>query len=158
MDRNSVTGLALIGLIMIVWLQFMTPEKKLVKPITAVKTEKVERQVQAVQAPLPENLGVFASAAGGKEQLLKVDNDVFRATLSTKGASLKSLVLKEHLDSNHKPFNLVSNDKNGALSLLFLTRKEKKLIRGTFISAASLWIPFIPSPARRAMQCAITLM
>jgi len=27
MDRNSVTGLALIALIMIVWLQFMSPEK-----------------------------------------------------------------------------------------------------------------------------------
>jgi YidC/Oxa1 family membrane protein insertase len=139
MDRNSVTGLALIGLIMIVWLQFMTPEKKLVKPVAAVKTEKVERQVQAAQAPLPENLGVFASAAGGKEQLLKVDNDVFSATLSTKGATLKSLVLKQHLDSNHKPFNLVSNDKNGALSLLFLTREGKKIdTRDLYFSSVTL--------------------
>ncbi len=139
MDRNSVTGLALIGLIMIVWLQFMTPEKKLVKPVAAVKTEKVERKVEAAQAPLPENLGVFASAAGGKEQLLKVDNDVFSATLSTKGATLKSLVLKQHLDSSHKPFNLVSNDKNGALSLLFLTREGKKIdTRDLYFSSVTL--------------------
>ena len=130
MDRNSVTGLALIGLIMIVWLQFMSPEKKLVKPATAVKTEKVERQVQAAQlvhAPVAEDYGVFAPAAGGKEQLLKVENDMFRATLSTKGATLKSLVLKQHLDSNHKAFDLISNDKNGALSLLFLTKEGKKI-------------------------------
>ena len=139
MDRNSITGLALIGLIMIVWLQFMSPEKKLVKPVAAVKTEKVERQVQAVQAPAPENFGVFASASGGKEQLLKVDNDVFRATLSSKGATLKSLVLKQHLDSNHKPFNLVSNDKNGALSLLFLTREGKKIdTRDLYFSSVTL--------------------
>ena len=139
MDRNSVTGLALIGLIMIVWLQFMSPDKKLVKPITAVKTEKVERQVQAVQAPAPENFGVFASAAAGKEQLVKVGNDVFTATLSTKGATLKSLVLKQHLDSNHKPFNLVSNDKNGALSLLFLTREGKKIdTRDLYFSSVTL--------------------
>jgi len=130
MDRNSVTGLALIGLIMIVWLQFMSPEKKLVKPITAVKTEKVERQApatQAIAAPVAENYGVFAEAAGGKEQLLKVENDLFRATLSSKGATLKSLVLKKHLDNNHKPFDLVSNGKNGALSLLFLTKEGKKI-------------------------------
>ena len=130
MDRNSVTGLALIGLIMIVWLQFMSPDKKLVKPITAVKTEKVERQAVEVHpsvAPVAENFGVFAPASGGKEQLLKVENDLFRATLSTKGATLKSLVLKQHLDSNHKAFYLVSNEKNGALSLLFLTKEGKKI-------------------------------
>ena len=130
MDRNSVTGLALIGLIMIVWLQFMSPEKKLVKPTTAVKTEKVEPQAtatQAIAAPVAENYGVFAEAAGGKEQLLKVENDLFRATLSSKGATLKSLVLKKHLDNNHKPFDLVSNGKNGALSLLFLTKEGKKI-------------------------------
>ncbi len=32
MDRNSVTGLALIALIMIVWLQFMSPDKKTCYP------------------------------------------------------------------------------------------------------------------------------
>ncbi|MEI7787491.1 MAG: membrane protein insertase YidC [Chlorobiaceae bacterium] len=130
MDRNSVTGLALIGLIMIVWLQFMSPDKKLVKPITAVKTEKVELQAQAVQAslvPVAENFGTFASSASGKEQLLKVENDLFCATLSTKGATLKSFVLKKHLDSNHKMFDLISKDKNGALSLLFLTKEGKKI-------------------------------
>ncbi len=130
MDRNSVTGLALIGLIMIVWLQFMSPDKKLVKPITAVKTEKVELQAQAVQAslvPVAENFGAFASSASGKEQLLKVENDLFCATLSTKGATLKSFVLKKHLDSNHKMFDLISKDKNGALSLLFLTKEGKKI-------------------------------
>jgi YidC/Oxa1 family membrane protein insertase len=130
MDRNSVTGLALIGLIMIVWLQFMSPEKKLAKPITAVKTEKVERQLpeaQALAVPAAENFGVFAQATGGKEQLVRVENDLFRATLSSKGATLKSLVLKKHLDNNRKPFDLISNSKNGALSLLFLTKEGKKI-------------------------------
>ncbi|MEI8186457.1 MAG: membrane protein insertase YidC [Chlorobiaceae bacterium] len=142
MDRNSITGLALIGLIMIVWLQFMSPDKKQVKPVTAVKTEKVESQaqvVQAVQAPSTENFGAFASAAGGKEQLLKVENDLFRATLSTKGATLKSLMLKKHLDSNHKAFNLITNEKNGALSLLFLTREGKKIdTRDLYFSSVTL--------------------
>ncbi|MCX6179869.1 MAG: membrane protein insertase YidC [Chlorobiales bacterium] len=130
MDRNSVTGLALIGLIMIVWLQFMSPDKKLAKPITAIKTEKVERQLpeaQALAVPAAENFGVFAQATGGKEQLVRVENDLFSATLSSKGATLKSLVLKKHLDNNRKPFDLISNSKNGALSLLFLTKEGKKI-------------------------------
>ena len=130
MDRNSVTGLAIIAVIMMVWLQFMSPAKKPLPSETAVKTEQVQRQVpQNVATPLPvaENFGVFAPSAGGQEQLLKVDNALFRATLSSKGATLKSLVLKKHLDGNLHAFDLVSNAKNGALSLLFLTREGKRI-------------------------------
>jgi YidC/Oxa1 family membrane protein insertase len=131
MDRNSVTGLAIIAVIMMVWLQFMSPANKPLQPPTAAKTEQVEQQAQPTQPlssmPVSENYGVFASSAEGKEQLLKVENDLFRATLSSKGATLKSLVLKKHLDGNRKAFDIVSNQKNGALSLLFLTREGKKI-------------------------------
>jgi YidC/Oxa1 family membrane protein insertase len=132
MDRNSVTGLAIIAVIMMVWLQFMSPEKKPLLPPKAVQTGQVEQplaQMPSASAPVPvpDNFGVFAPSAGGKEQLLKVENDLFRATLSSKGATLKSLVLKKHLDGNSHSFDLVSNGKNGALSLLFLTREGKKI-------------------------------
>lgn len=131
MDRNSITGLAIIAVIMMVWLQFMSPANKPSLPAKAVSTEQVEQQAQPTlpspSAPIADNFGVFASSAEGKEQLLKVENDLFRATLSSKGATLKSLVLKKHLDGNRKAFDLVSNQKNGALSLLFLTREGKKI-------------------------------
>ncbi len=142
MDRNSVTGLAIIAVIMMVWLQFMSPAKKPLPSETAVKTEQVQRQVpQNVATPLPvaENFGVFAPSAGGQEQLLKVDNALFRATLSSKGATLKSLVLKKHLDGNLHAFDLVSNAKNGALSLLFLTREGKRIdTRDLYFTSMSL--------------------
>jgi len=56
-----------------------------------------------------------------------VENDLFRATISSKGATLTSLVLKKHLDGNLKPVQLVSNRADGALSLLFLTREGRKI-------------------------------
>ncbi len=130
MDRNSITGLAIIAVIMMVWLQFMSPDKKQMPPATAVKTEQVEPQVQqtsVVPVSATDTFGLFAASSGGVEKLLKVDNDLFRATLSSKGATLKSLVLKKHLDGNRQPFDLVSNGKNGALSLLFLTREGKRI-------------------------------
>jgi YidC/Oxa1 family membrane protein insertase len=130
MDRNSVTGLAIIAVIMMVWLQFMSPDKKPLLPEKAAKTEQAAQQVQplpAVSVPAADNFGLFAPSSGGKEQLLKVENDLFRATLSSKGATLKSLVLKKHLDGNRQAFDLVSNRANGALSLLFLTREGKKI-------------------------------
>jgi YidC/Oxa1 family membrane protein insertase len=142
MDKNSLTGLVLIGLIMIVWLQFMSPDKKLLKSPAATKTEQLDKSVQQSQpsvAPVAENFGVFAPATGGKEQLRKIDNDLFTATLSSKGATLKSLVLKKHLDGNRKRFDLVSNSKNGALSLLFLTREGKKIdTRDLYFSSVTL--------------------
>ncbi|MEI7747861.1 MAG: membrane protein insertase YidC [Chlorobiaceae bacterium] len=131
MDRNSITGLAIIAVIMMVWLQFMSPANKPLLPAKAVNTEQVEQQAQPNRplssAPVAENFGVFAPSSEGKEQFLTVENDLFRATLSSKGATLKSLVLKKHLDGDLKAFDLVSNKKNGALSLLFLTREGKKI-------------------------------
>ncbi len=127
MDRNSITGLAIIAVIMMVWLQFMSPDKKQVPPATVVKTEQVVPQPTVVPVSAADTFGLFAASSGGEEKVLKVDNDLFQATLSSKGATLKSLVLKKHLDGNRRPFDLVSNGKNGALSLLFLTREGKRI-------------------------------
>ncbi|MDP8306216.1 MAG: membrane protein insertase YidC [Candidatus Chlorobium antarcticum] len=130
MDRNSVTGLALIALIMIVWLQFMSPEKKPLIRESAKRVAPLE-QVAVPEAPAPisasDAYGAFASAANGKARQMVVENDLFRATISSKGATLTSLVLKKHLDGNLKPVQLVSNRADGALSLLFLTREGRKI-------------------------------
>ncbi|MEI6847668.1 MAG: membrane protein insertase YidC [Chlorobiaceae bacterium] len=130
MDRNSITGFLLIGLIMIVWLQFMSPEKKLLKSPVDPKIEQSVKQVEQPKAlllPAVDNFGAFAEAATGTERQLRVENDLFRATLSSKGATLKSLILKKHIDGNHKTFDLVTNSNAGSLSLLFLTREGKRI-------------------------------
>ncbi|NTW10747.1 MAG: membrane protein insertase YidC [Chlorobiaceae bacterium] len=93
------------------------------------------------QVPSPDaDFGAFAAAATGREQLTTVENDLFRATLSSKGATLKSLVLKKHLDGNRKPFNLVTNSGKGALSLLFQTKDDQKKIdtRDLYFSSLSV--------------------
>lgn len=138
MDRNSVTGLVLIGLIMIVWLQFMSPERKpQLEPAPPVAT-KVEELPAATPAPF-DAFGSFASAAEGRERLLTVENDLFTATLSSKGATLKSIVLKKHLDGTLEPFNLVGNEKEGALSMLFLTRDGRRIdTRNLYFRTATL--------------------
>ncbi len=143
MDRNSITGLAIIAAIMMVWLQFMSPENKPLQKTKVVKTEQAEQQIQASSVLLPspasDNFGVYNAAAAGKEQQFIIENDLFRATLSSKGATLKSLVLKKHLDGNRKAFDLVSNSKSGALSLLFLTREGKKIdTRDLYFSGVSV--------------------
>jgi YidC/Oxa1 family membrane protein insertase len=131
MDRNSVTGLALIALIMIVWLQFMSPAKKAAQEKQIPRTEKAERSVtgggQVVAVPSADAFGVYAGVSSGKEDIVTVDNDLFTVKLSSKGATLKSVVLKKHLDGKLQPFDLVGNRDKGALSLLFLSTDGKKI-------------------------------
>lgn len=133
MDRNSVIGFALIAAIMIVWLQFMKPEQKLELEKAAAPREAVQQTagngVPTASAAMTatETLGAFAQASTGTEQTITVENDLFKATLSSKGATLKSLVLKKHFDVNGKPFNLISSKEKGALSMLFLSNDGKRI-------------------------------
>jgi YidC/Oxa1 family membrane protein insertase len=136
MDRNSVIGFALIAAIMIVWLQFMKPEQKLGLEKATAPREAVQK-TPTDSLPVPsaamaaaakaDSLGSFAQASVGTEKTIAVNNDLFTATLSSKGATLKSLVLKKHLDGNRKPFNLVSASDKGALSMLFLSSDGKRI-------------------------------
>jgi YidC/Oxa1 family membrane protein insertase len=118
---------------MIVWLQFMKPEQKLELEKAAAPREAVQQPsangVPVASAPETsmESLGAFAQASTGTEQTIAVENDLFKATLSSKGATLKSLVLKKHFDVNGKPFNLISSKEKGALSMLFLSNDGKRI-------------------------------
>ncbi|MCG8341622.1 MAG: membrane protein insertase YidC [Chlorobiales bacterium] len=136
MDRNSVIGLVLIGLIMIVWMQFMAPERNPVQDMTAVDITAVEETVNgrnnvpasAMQdAGGTDNFGEFADVAKGEEKVITIDNELFTAVFSSRGATLKSMVLKEHLNSEREQFDLVKNSDSGALSLFFQTRDGKKI-------------------------------
>ena len=137
MDKNSVIGLVLIGLIMIVWMQFMAPERNPVQDMTADNVTAVEEirddgngsasVMQGNGSTDTDNFGEFAVAADGEEKLITIDNELFTAVFSSHGATLKSMVLKEHLDSDKEQFDLVKKVDSGALSLFFQTRDGKKI-------------------------------
>ena len=135
MDRNSVIGLVLIGLIMIVWMQFMAPERNPVQDMISEGGAAVE-EVQGESNGLPQvvqgngtsdDFGEFAAAVEGEEKLFTIDNELFTAVFSSHGATLKSMVLKEHLNAGREEFDLIKNTDNGALSLFFQTRDGKKI-------------------------------
>ncbi len=146
MDKNSVIGLVLIGLIMIVWMQFMAPERNPVQDMAQRDTTLVRQtdvSQQSAKEVLPdkpeERLGEFSSLSEGQEKLVTIDNDLFTAVFSSRGATLKSMVLKEHLNAKRELFDLIKNSDSGALSLFFLTRDGKKIdTRDLYFSVADL--------------------
>jgi len=103
MDRNSLIGLLLIGLIFIVWMQLLSPSKPKPKPLpkqtdtSAAATIDLDslKKLEAYQKA--NALGVFSPAAEGEEKLITVETDLFTAVLSSKGATLKSFVQKKYL-------------------------------------------------------------
>ncbi|UZJ41433.1 membrane protein insertase YidC [Prosthecochloris sp. SCSIO W1101] len=145
MDKNSVIGLVLIGLIMIVWMQFMAPERKAVQD-TAVNDVAVvdaagddgNGSSSVMQdSGSTDAFGEFAVAAEGEEKTITVHNELFTAVFSSRGATLKSMVLKDHLNSDREQFDLVKNADSGALSLFFQTRDGKKIdTRDLYFSAS----------------------
>ncbi|NTW49539.1 MAG: membrane protein insertase YidC, partial [Chlorobiales bacterium] len=140
MDRNSLIGLGLIAIIMIAWFQLMKPDPKQKAQQDKNRVEAVASSIEAA-APSPidsaavaqnkafAELGQFGQFAAGSEKDVKIETDLFTVVLSSKGATLKSFVLKKHLDFNYKPFDMVSA-KQGATSLLFVSREGKVINSG----------------------------
>jgi YidC/Oxa1 family membrane protein insertase len=132
MERNSIIGLVLIAFIMIVWFEFLSPKPqpkpKVTPPVVTLKDSTpatpVIRSDSAARVAAVSTLGKFSQAATGTEQFIDVETPLYKARLSTKGATIKSFQTKKYLDFNQKPAELISNPQ-GSLSLLFSTKDGK---------------------------------
>jgi YidC/Oxa1 family membrane protein insertase len=120
---------------MIVWMQFMAPERKTAQDMAVSDVAVVDeagndnnRSSSVTQDNgSTDAFGEFAAVAEGEETTITVDNELFTAVFSSRGATLKSMVLKGHLNSDRELFDLVKNTDSGALSLFFQTRDGKKI-------------------------------
>ncbi len=165
MDKNSVIGLVLIGLIMVVWMQMMAPERKpaLDAPQSelAVIDETPESSTTGAElqeAPLRDkNFGEFAAVAEGEEKNITVENELFTAVFSSRGATLRSMVLKKHLNVEKEPFELIKNSDSGALSLFFLTRDGKQIDTKELFFQPSLTEPKVVLSGKESSSLTYTL-
>lgn len=141
MDRQSMLGLFLIGLILIGFSILNAPSdeeiaqlKRQQDSIAQVENAAVIAAAQLKSAkalsktPVQElggdsilndsikqiriqnQLGDFASAASGKEELVTIENNVMKVTLSSLGGSVKTVELKKYKTSEGKPVQLFEGD------------------------------------------------
>lgn len=137
MNKNSVIGIILIIGIFVGWFIWMTPSKEEMErqrqyqdslyqvnrarfiedSIRFVEAQKQSEQ----QLAQPENIemsddalrdryGVFTSVATGEEQVFTVENDVLKMTMSSKGAYVKTVELKDYKTWDSLP--LIGFDEN----------------------------------------------
>src|SRR4051794_15517656 len=102
MDRNQVTGILLILLILTVYFQFFaptpTPPKKDTPAKTALAPKSTAPATLSADTPANDSLtqaknraayGNFATAASGEEKDIILENKDLKVTLSTKGGRVK---------------------------------------------------------------------
>lgn len=138
MDKNSILGLSIIGLIIIAYSIYTQPSveeinaaKQRRDSITMVETNAKEASILAeqksqvvitdstteisdsVKAELEkQKFGDFASASQGVEQILTLENNLVKVSLSSKGGKIKSVQLKDYKTWDGKPLYLMNNDSN----------------------------------------------
>ena len=137
MNKNSVIGIILIIGIFVGWFIWMTPSKEEIERQQHIQDsianvnrqrafeeqQRIMEEAEAAQAAvyqadnteitdsqLRDRYGVFTSVARGKEQVFTVENNVLKMTMSSKGAYVKTVELKDYKTWDSLP--LIGFDEN----------------------------------------------
>lgn len=142
MDKQTILGFILIGLVLIIWMSLQTPAPRQ-RPLTATDTlhtnqlpskesTKVEPAVPpSVETPSSapsDSMGKYFSGLSlGDEKVLIVKTDLYTAEVTTKGGLIREWELHKYRTWDQAPVQLVDFDRGGDFSLLF-TSSDGKLI------------------------------
>ncbi|HEY3250181.1 MAG TPA: membrane protein insertase YidC [Ignavibacteria bacterium] len=147
MDRNSIIGFVLIGVILVVWLYFQSKNSSVQQeqkqqtqqqlPDTSKKNIPKDTQKTVIQPKADtvqdntktlEKYGIlFSKFEKGEDKIIMIETDKYYAEFSTKGGSIIKYEVKGFKTWDGYPVQIIYLDKGGELNLLF-TSIEGKLI------------------------------
>ena len=138
MDRNSITGVILIVLIVIgynalfppvIEVETKTYEKK--KPNLILDDNLIKEESNNIISDTNKlsdfnqrTYGVFATSAKGKDEDIFIENDVLKLSISTKGGRIVSAILKDYQTTDSLPLNLVDRD-SSAFNITFFSEGNR---------------------------------
>ena len=125
MDRNNIIGIVLIFVLFIVWQQVTAPskeqieEQRRIQDSIALVQERADSMARIakdqaminnqpkvpeitnlpdsiVDLQLAQSHGIFAPSAKGEEKTITLQNELSKVSISSKGARITSIELKEH--------------------------------------------------------------
>lgn len=124
MDRNTLTGLVLIFIVIASSVFFLKPSQeeinreRLLQDSLALVRDGVQpaQQAQADVAPaLPDSIalsGPFGGAIVGEERIITLENELIKVNLSTKGGRVESVEIKNETTYDDKPVVLFQGPQN----------------------------------------------
>ena len=151
MDKNTIIGLLLIGLVffLFTWLNRPSPEQQEAQRRYNEYMDSLSRatQVQSVNLTTPvdnpaengdfsqmtdsvkseylvQNFGAFAQAAEGMEELVTLENDRVELKINTKGGRLYYARLKEYTTHDGRPLILFDGEES-SLNFTFITATNR---------------------------------
>ena len=139
MDKNTITGLVLIALLLIGFTFFSRPSKEQQEAWQRYNDSiaVVQRQEEAVKAKMAaalanekeeekiDSTSTFYQAHQGEETFIVIENELIKVTLTTQGGRVYSVVLKEYNDQEKQP--LVLFDKNEAMMNFYFYNKNEAI-------------------------------
>lgn len=136
MDRNQVTGLLLISVMLIAYLYFFSDEQPAESAENTVNTEQVDTSTtetasidtnedavltsdslsntpqndSLINLEVQKKWGVFASFIEGEGEMHTLENDFIKVVINSKGAKFNSVELKEHKTWEQNDLILLDNE------------------------------------------------
>jgi YidC/Oxa1 family membrane protein insertase len=125
MDKNSLTGVILIVLIVVGYNAMFPPVVETETPKeennTTVVLEEKEEVIEQNSTSLSldtafinethkRSFGVFAPSATGSEDAITIENEKLLLSISPKGGRIISAILKDYQSSDSLPLNLIDKD------------------------------------------------
>ena len=141
MNRNTLIGFVLIGLVLLFWptyLDLVFPEKTPSDPAQ----EKVVSQNTPPAEPEEKNLLKAAEKTAPKEVFVEkkneesffyIDTSLFSAVISNKnGGSISSFIIRDHLKASEKEIQLIDKQNDNNLQVSFLNGYGDRVVLDGF--------------------------
>lgn len=160
MDKQSTLAFVLMGLVLVVWLYFNSPEPQ---PQTAskadstlVKSENKSQTVDSIKNSVKDTLltaqndstqnGLF-TVTDKKGEIITIENDLVKIEMTSKGGKIKKYYLKDYAtwyyddfeesDFNNTHVQLLNQTNGGDLDIVFYTQQGKVNTSNLDFSASS---------------------
>ena len=133
MDRNTIIGFVLIGIVLMVWMWMNAPPPQQPgspQDSLAAHAKVVDTLHTSIPTPpqrqTEDSLGkYFSPLIATQGSNIIVDGSNYRATLSTKGGTITSWELKKYTTWNGFPVDLINRELGGDFNLVFYTSEGK---------------------------------
>ena len=155
MDKNSITGFLLIGLLVFAFSWYNKPseaqlaaKQRYQDSVALVKAgqQRIEAERLALeqniadnsenlsdsarQAVLTAEFGSFASSATGKNEIITLENDLLELRLSTKGGLISYARLKEYSSLDSLPL-ILFDERDDSYGFTFITANQRVINTAT---------------------------
>lgn len=138
MDKNTITGLVLIAILLVGFSFLSRPSKEQLEAqqryydsIALVQQREADLKAKAEAAlanekaeAVNDSTSVFFGALQGADSLVTIQNDVMELAVCTKGGTPFSVTLKEYMEQDKKTPLTLFNGNDIDLNFLFYNKRE----------------------------------